>query len=697
MDICQILGEKNFEKALEYYSEEELYSIIEKLELEKLLKIPGFGKKKILQIQKEAFENITGTKYEDILFGDAWEIYEDLISILVSYPKTVRSRNRFNIYMPVKDKELIIKRLNYCQKAKNFVKGLNQEELNRILEYLAGISDLKIPILKKFRDRILITDDEEISTKTKSEHYDSIYVTSPNEIRGIRDDYPLIFYVYGKNSNLYDTLFEISDFSINFVDFSNRNIVPEIYIERFINNSDKIKLILDIYQTLLEIKTSKGLSAAEETELYENVQKLQKISDSIATFSNGIHPDERLRKLNEALNLEEMIKIVEKDINKRFSEIIENEDIGIAGKDILSMLTDIKNSDPLKAFQTYIPKQLNEAYRKIVKESVDNLNKKTGLDLSEIFPEEVSFPIEADRNQIFEIKENIQKEISKREFEIKKEIMDISELWDFLNQKVEECYDIDFFIAMGRFVVEKNLNMPNISDKGISFRRGKNVLLSNPVPISYKIGKTEDNMSGNENVIILTGANSGGKTTLLKTILTFQILFQMGFLVPAEEPYTSIFEEIGFLSKHRGESRGAFETSLKRLVPLAIEEKKRLLMVDELEAITEPGSAARIIGTFLNYLRRSNTLCVIVTHLGDDIISSIKSLEGMLPEDMRVDGIEAKGLDESLDLIVDRQPVFYKAGKSTPELIVERLSKTTAEGKEKEIYQKMVDLLRNKP
>ncbi len=413
MDTCQILGEKNFEKALDYYSKEELDAIIEKLELEKLLKIPGFGKKKILHIQKETFEKITGTKYEDILFGDAWEIYEDIISILVSYPKTERSRNRFNIYMPVKDRDLIVKRLNYCHKAKNFVKGLNQEELDKILGFLERISDLKIPNLKKFRDRVLITDDEEIATKTKSEHYDSIYVTSPNELRGIRDDYPLIFYVYNKNSNLYDTLFEISNFSINLDDFSNRNIVPELYIERFIKNSDIIKSILDIYETLLEIKTNKGLAAANETELPENVEKLQKISDRITSFSKGLYPDERLKKLNEALNLEEIIKIAEKDINEKFSKIIENDDIGIAGKDILSMLSDIKNSDPLKAFQTYIPKQLNEAYNKIVKESVDNLNKKTGLDLSEIFSEEVSFPIEADRNQLFEIKETSEKKSQK--------------------------------------------------------------------------------------------------------------------------------------------------------------------------------------------------------------------------------------------------------------------------------------------
>jgi len=83
MDLNQILGEKGLEKALEYYSEEELKSILDKLELEKLLKIPGFGKKKVLQIQKETFEHNTGKKYEEVLFGDAWEIYEDMISILV--------------------------------------------------------------------------------------------------------------------------------------------------------------------------------------------------------------------------------------------------------------------------------------------------------------------------------------------------------------------------------------------------------------------------------------------------------------------------------------------------------------------------------------------------------------------------------------------------------------------------------------
>ena len=40
---------------------------------------------------------------------------------------------------------------------------------------------------------------------------------------------------------------------------------------------------------------------------------------------------------------------------------------------------------------------------------------------------------------------------------------------------------------------------------------------------------------------------------------------------------------------------------------------------------------------------------------------------------LRIDGIEAKGLDEHLELIVDRTPQRNCLARSTPELIVRRL------------------------
>ncbi|RLF97643.1 endonuclease MutS2, partial [Thermococci archaeon] len=61
--------------------------------------------------------------------------------------------------------------------------------------------------------------------------------------------------------------------------------------------------------------------------------------------------------------------------------------------------------------------------------------------------------------------------------------------------------------------------------------------------------------------------------------------------------------------------------------------------------------------------------------------------------DVRCDGIEASGLDENLNLIVDRQPVFYKIGKSTPELIVEKLYKKS-ENTERKLFGRILKRLK---
>ena len=58
---------------------------------------------------------------------------------------------------------------------------------------------------------------------------------------------------------------------------------------------------------------------------------------------------------------------------------------------------------------------------------------------------------------------------------------------------------------------------------------------------------------------------------------------------------------------------------------------------------------------------------VLVTHLAPAILEAYGS------DDLRIDGIEAKGLDEHLELIVDRTPQRNCLARSTPELIVRRL------------------------
>ena len=64
---------------------------------------------------------------------------------------------------------------------------------------------------------------------------------------------------------------------------------------------------------------------------------------------------------------------------------------------------------------------------------------------------------------------------------------------------------------------------------------------------------------------------------------------------------------------------------------------------------------------------QKDTTMMLVTHLAPAII------EASNVDDFRVDGIEARGLDADLELIVDRTPIRNHLAKSTPELIVKRL------------------------
>jgi hypothetical protein len=68
-----------------------------------------------------------------------------------------------------------------------------------------------------------------------------------------------------------------------------------------------------------------------------------------------------------------------------------------------------------------------------------------------------------------------------------------------------------------------------------------------------------------------------------------------------------------------------------------------------------------------------------VSHLAEEISKAVKTT-------IRIDGIEAKGLDQNLNLVVDRNPILNHLAKSMPQLIITRLS-ALSKGDEKETYE----------
>ena len=80
------------------------------------------------------------------------------------------------------------------------------------------------------------------------------------------------------------------------------------------------------------------------------------------------------------------------------------------------------------------------------------------------------------------------------------------------------------------------------------------------------------------------------------------------------------------------------EQALKALIPVFADKQAKLILIDEFEALTEPGAAGRIVASIMNHIATGSSLVLLVTHLAAEILPHVK-----LP--IRVDGIEAIGID----------------------------------------------------
>ncbi len=225
-------------------------------------------------------------------------------------------------------------------------------------------------------------------------------------------------------------------------------------------------------------------------------------------------------------------------------------------------------------------------------------------------------------------------------------------------------------LSLGRFAAAYGLERPTYIDgDGLAVVGARNLSLSEGdsevQPITYAVGDHGLDAPTGERVTVLTGANSGGKTTLLETLCEVAILAHMGLPVAAEAAEVSVLDRLVFHRRHASFNAGVLESTLQSVVPPLVSGDRTLMLVDEFEAITEPGRAADLLGGLVRLSIAEGAIGTFVTHLANDLEP--------LPETARTDGIFARGLTDELELEVDYQPRFGSVGRSTPEFIVSRL------------------------
>jgi len=260
----------------------------------------------------------------------------------------------------------------------------------------------------------------------------------------------------------------------------------------------------------------------------------------------------------------------------------------------------------------------------------------------------------------------------------------ISNARDAVDAAVTAVGDLAVAVSLARFADAHDLTRPEFVDAdAVAVENARNLSLAadggDVQPVTYAVGDHSLDPPTGDRVAVLTGANSGGKTTLLETLCQVAVLAAMGLPVPADRAELGAVDAVVFHRRHASFNAGVLEATLNSVVPPLAEGDRTLMLVDEFEAITEPGSAADLLHGLVTLTVDEHALGVFVTHLADDLEP--------LPEVARTDGIFAEGLSRDLDLLVDYQPRFGTVGKSTPEFIVSRLVADAGDRAERAGYE----------
>lgn len=449
----------------------------------------------------------------------------------------------------------------------------------------------------------------------------------------------------------YDLILSTTGIGID-VELSISEIAPELYVMPLWENRETLKALAQI-----------GGIRSVAGPILEKLKELEEVM-----------------KRRELLNdLDEIISTEEKRLNEKMAEKLERFSLTLTGKELLEFLKELREGNYDAIFRHF--SEIESEILEEISEAEKRLSEKLNFAV-ELFSRENLYPVEVPPERIEALRQELERELRLEMYLKSREIVnEIKHLIPKLREEINKAYELEFLRAVKEFT--EGFEFPELIGGGIAFINGRHLFIKNPQPVSYVVGKAPVEFDGvkDERVVILTGANSGGKTSLLELVSQIVILTHMGFPVNAEKAWVEVLDEVFFFKRKRSVyGAGAFETALKSFVRALTGNGRKLILIDEFEAITEPGAAVKIMAELLKIAHEKGFYVIIVSHLGEDLRKELPFA--------RVDGIEARGLDENLNLIVDRQPKFGTLGKSTPELIVERLYRTRR-GREKEIFERV--------
>jgi DNA mismatch repair protein MutS2 len=618
--------------------------------------ILGITRKEAEKVVIRTNEDLAGYKMRDVLCTkETRELKKEILEIFSSYATTKNGRDMVLTLTPSLDREELQKRFKGMKESEKLKEVMGEAKIARMREIISKAEIEK----QNFGESPLIAIRRRgIEVELKDIYGDFVhveFVDSADKAKELLQKENIILLI-GEGEEEFD---EPGIININVDDLSEPcEIYPEFVVNSFMAKKNAIEAmvtLLNEFKALTDSYLFKGIPVEDLEEVLAIIEKIE------AERSKG------------GSNFDDAIYRREEELNKEANRIM-------------------RSGGGVDAFKGYLEEVLvnmadelmltGEAKNVLWESAYENLER--GL------------PFELSRGKTERLRQSYNRKMDERRYyKLREYANQLERRRGVVSKAIKMLFYFDFMLAVLQFSRDFALNIPEISEEGLGVVMGRNIFLVSEelrgdekvVPVSYSIGKANSGIFGAtpNPVAILTGANSGGKTCLLVMLASSVILTELGLPVPAERAEIPLMP-LYLYRRKMIKKTGSFEYSMRALSRIFMREGSKVVLIDELEALTEPGAMGRIMASILNNLPK-DTLAVVITHLIHEILPHISMAK------VRVDGIESEGLDATGNIIVDRQPMFNHIGSSTPELVIKKLLGRVRKEELKAVYEEIIAVL----
>ena len=277
----------------------------------------------------------------------------------------------------------------------------------------------------------------------------------------------------------------------------------------------------------------------------------------------------------------------------------------------------VSNKETQRAVQERIITKRNDRYVIAVKTDFKGLIKGIEHDRSATGSTVYIEPI-----NIVSLNNKLREYEAKEREEIRKILLRLTEIVKTKKEEILEIKEIlerlDFLNAKTIYSVNKKCAVPKVINKEyLKLVDARHPLIDEEkvVPINFSVGN-------GENIMLITGPNTGGKTVTLKVAGLLTLMALSGIPIPAGEKteigyFHNVLADIGD-EQSLEQNLSSFSGHVSKIKEIIENSSsKSLVLMDELGSGTDPMEGAAFAMSIIDYLNKKNITSIITTHYSE--------------------------------------------------------------------------------